>query len=276
MFSIILFVFVIVVVIIFLSASVLLRQALLNPEEMKEHHLKILESRKGRLFKVPVRNSYILCYANFETNDNKIIIYCHGNSGNIFKKQPIIDLLEKECFSFCIFDYRGFGPTVNSFRPTIETMIEDTKEVLNLFSDRGFKITLWGESLGALIINKILKEMDFAQYTGFEQGINTRKCYNIQKVVLFSPFMGLKETLKSNGLSLLCILFPWARSLRMEKIEVPFPILVVFSEEDNLCSKNSIEKIFNCPNLQQVVIKGSHSRPKIKPDELMKIRDFLL
>jgi pimeloyl-ACP methyl ester carboxylesterase len=248
------------VIVIFLSVNVLLRQALLNPEELKESQLRILESRKGHIFKIPMCDSYILCYENIEKDRDSIIIYCHGNSGNIFKKQAVMDLLEKEKFSFCVFDYRGFGPTVNSFKPTVETMIEDTKRVLDFFSEKGFKIILWGESLGALIINKILK-----RYKGL----------NIYKIVFFSPFIGLKETLKNNGLSLLCLLFPALWNLSMEDIEYDFPILVVFSEEDNLCSKNSIKKVFDTKNLYQVVIRGSHSKPKIEFEDLMKIKSFL-
>jgi hypothetical protein len=254
---------IVVLILIFLTANVLIRQTLLSPEELNDFQLKELESRKGKLFSIPMCDSYILCYTNI-TNSDKIIIYCHGNCGNIYKRKTLLDLLEKEQLSFCIFDYRGYGPTTNSFRPTIESMIEDAKRVIQFFSEKGFRIILWGESLGALIISKILKE---------KTKLND---YKIQKIILFSPFIGIKETLKSNGLSLLCIFFPHLRNLSIEKIDVPFPVLVIYSEDDNLSSRDLIKKVFiNSENLCQIIIKGTHSKPRICFNDLLKIKKFI-
>lgn len=85
-----------------------------------------------------------------------LIIYSHGNAGNIASKTGIITISQELGISLVLYDYRGFGNSTNflhKITPTTTSIIEDGmdiyQEITNLYPGR--KIILWGESMGSAV-----------------------------------------------------------------------------------------------------------------------------
>lgn len=82
-----------------------------------------------------------------------IILYCHGNGGNISYYLDIIPLFNMIGFSVLMFDYRGYGESEG--HPTEEGTYLDAEAAWNFLTiERGIhssRIIIWGRSLGGSI-----------------------------------------------------------------------------------------------------------------------------
>jgi fermentation-respiration switch protein FrsA (DUF1100 family) len=82
-----------------------------------------------------------------------VIVYCHGNAGNIGGRVSKLPEMRQLGLAVLMFDYRGYGES--SGRPTVAGTRLDIEAVWNhLVQDRGYapaQIVLWGRSLGGAI-----------------------------------------------------------------------------------------------------------------------------
>lgn len=82
-----------------------------------------------------------------------VILYCHGNAGNIGGRTHLLPGLRRLGPAVLIFDYRGYGES--SGRPTVAGTRLDIQAVWNhLVEQRGYsaeQIILWGRSLGGAV-----------------------------------------------------------------------------------------------------------------------------
>ncbi|MCA9686526.1 MAG: alpha/beta hydrolase, partial [Myxococcales bacterium] len=83
---------------------------------------------------------------------NAVVLYCHGNAGNIGGRMPALSGLRPLGMSVLIFDYRGYGDSTG--RPTVAGTRLDIAAAWEHLLTRGFApdhIVLWGRSLGGAI-----------------------------------------------------------------------------------------------------------------------------
>ena len=84
------------------------------------------------------------------SRDAQILIFCHGNAGNISHRLPNIRLLASRSISTFIFDYRGFGKSTGEI--TEEGMYLDALGAYRfLTEDRGIepsRLVPFGRSMG--------------------------------------------------------------------------------------------------------------------------------
>jgi fermentation-respiration switch protein FrsA (DUF1100 family) len=82
-----------------------------------------------------------------------VVLYCHGNGGNIGDRLHILAGLRALGLAVLIFDYRGYGES--SGRPTVDgTRLDVIAAWRHLVDDRGYDpstIVLWGRSLGGAV-----------------------------------------------------------------------------------------------------------------------------
>lgn len=86
-------------------------------------------------------------------NAKYLVLFCHGNAGNISHRLEKIVLLYNLGLSIFIFDYRGYGrsqgkPNENGFYKDIESVYEF---LVNEYKISPEKIILYGESLGTSV-----------------------------------------------------------------------------------------------------------------------------
>jgi uncharacterized protein len=82
-----------------------------------------------------------------------VVLYCHGNGGNIGGRINTLSGLRELGLAVLIFDYRGYGES--SGRPTVDGTRLDVLAVWRyLVDERGYdpsEIVMWGRSLGGAV-----------------------------------------------------------------------------------------------------------------------------
>lgn len=93
-----------------------------------------------------------------ENKEKPIILFCHGNAGNISYRNEIMNDFIKLNIPFFIFDYKGFGKSDGS--TDIDSTYDDTLLCYNFLSDKfkDRKIIPIGESIGSYPASKIACE----------------------------------------------------------------------------------------------------------------------
>ena len=191
----------------------------------------------------------------FKNINDKIIIFCHGNSYNITWKTKILEKLSDN-FNYPIIcqDYLRIE------NPNINSMIQNTSNLIIYLNKKGYNndsIILFGESLGCSIILNVAKKYNIKNvicYIGF------RKMSNIVKKIL--PYFG-------NFVSL------FTYELNNEEIikSSNFNITLLNSPNDKLVDYNDIKDMIKNTNIELLEINGSHSRPIIPDNVFLRLKE---
>lgn len=92
------------------------------------------------------------------TADRPIILWCHGNAGNIINRLENLNVLYRTGFSVFLFDYRGYGRSQN-VRPSEKGLYEDASGAYDYLTRvrriRPERIVLFGRSLGASVAGEL-------------------------------------------------------------------------------------------------------------------------
>lgn len=87
-----------------------------------------------------------------------VILWCHGNAGNIIHRLDNLKLLHRLGLSVFLFDYRGYGKS-QSARPTEEGLYHDAvgayDYLTRIRSVRSERLVLFGRSLGASVAGEL-------------------------------------------------------------------------------------------------------------------------
>src|SRR4030043_1943279 len=91
------------------------------------------------------------------TNERGVLLFCHGNAGNISHRLDSIRIFHDLNLSVLIFDYRGYGKSEGS--PTEDGTYLDAESVwdylVNIKHISPEKIILFGRSLGSAVAAEI-------------------------------------------------------------------------------------------------------------------------
>jgi hypothetical protein len=86
-------------------------------------------------------------------NERAVVLFCHGNGGNISHRLDSIDIFSRLGLSVLIFDYRGYGTSTG--RPSEEGTYRDGEAawryLVEVQKKQPEKIILFGESLGGAV-----------------------------------------------------------------------------------------------------------------------------
>ena len=154
-----------------------------------------------------------------------VVLYCHGNGGNISGRLGVLEGLRELGVAVLIFDYRGYGES--SGKPTVAgTRLDVDAAWRHLMDARGFepeRVVLWGRSLGGAIATEQAARVSAAGTP---------------------PAALVVESSFTSTVTLGKQLYPWlpvgwfARKIdypSLQRIaEVPAPVLVAHSAEDEL------------------------------------------
>lgn len=81
-----------------------------------------------------------------------VVLYCHGNAGNLSGRLPALEGLLRLGVAVLIVDYRGFGES--SGRPTVAGTRLDVEAAWDFLIAQGWspdRIVVWGRSIGGAI-----------------------------------------------------------------------------------------------------------------------------
>ena len=179
-------------------------------------------------------------------NTERVILFCHGNFGNISLRMDIIQELYSLGYNLFIFDYRGFGKS-NGI-PSEEGLYNDVIGAYNYLKGRGYKnsdIIIFGRSLGgviAIFLASLIKDF--------------------RGLIVDSSFSSSQDL----SYDLLGFKLPgFIISNRLESIKrirnIKIPKLIIHSENDNLIPFHHGKRLFEAADEPKTFlkIKGFHN-----------------
>lgn len=178
--------------------------------------------------------------------ERAVVLYCHGNSGNISHSVDILDAFRKMGLSTFIFDYRGFGESTG--KPSEKGLILDAETAWNFLivqkSITPGKIILFGSSLGGAMASRLARLYCPAMlilessFTSLDDVIKDSAPHWLPSEYLVSGMYVTKEYLK----------------------DVKCPVLIIHSKDDKLISVKHGMALYEAARGQKefMVIRGPH------------------
>lgn len=149
-----------------------------------------------------------------------LVVFCHGNAGNISHRLESLELLHGLGLSVFIFDYRGYGQSAGT--PSEEGTYADARGALAWLRQRGWppsRLLYFGESLGAAVAVQLALEHPPAG------------------LVLEAPFTSITAMGRHHYL-LLHLLLGWLLDARYDNLakigRLRSPLLIIQGEADTI------------------------------------------
>lgn len=146
----------------------------------------------------------------------RIIIYFHGNAGNIYHRFETLQMLSKLNINILGISYRGYGKSEG--KPSEEGIYKDGKSAINyVLKDLGFKqneIFLLGRSIGSA------------------PATNTAENYPVGGLILVTPIYSGKYMARHTGLGFLAPLAGDAFDNSKKLKNIKTPTLIIHGTDD--------------------------------------------
>lgn len=175
-------------------------------------------------------------------NNTPIVIYSHGNAGNIFNRRSLYNYLADVPISLILYDYRGFGRSAGE--ATTNNIIEDGENVYRyitiLYPNR--KIILWGESMGSAVSWYLASK------------------YEVSGLIITSGYSSLSEVINYVSINGLGTLVSYLMFLPDNIIHAPMvkcPILLLHSVDDTLIPLSQAVKMHNISPINTILVQTS-------------------
>ncbi len=195
---------------------------------------------------------------------DRVILFCHGNFGNISQRLDIIQEMHLLGYNIFIFDYRGFGRS-NGI-PSEEGLYNDALGAYDYLKDRGYNngdIILFGKSLGGVVAIFLASIIE-----------------DFRGLIVDSSFCSSQAL----GYDLLGFKLPrFIISNRLESIkmikDIKIPKLIIHSENDNLIPFHHGKELFEEATEPKRFLKihGLHNNCIFESKDIYMagIKDFL-
>ena len=182
---------------------------------------RLLVNNKEEIDVLAFRHSNITNNKHFNVKQY-VILYCHGNAGNITNRIKIAEIFYDNGYDMVMFDYRGYGSSDGS--PSEKNCYQDASHVYLWLLENGYQkdqIIVLGESIGSGVATYIADK------------------HEIKYLVLKNGFTSIAEVFQNFAwiLQYLCPEFPSYKNLKSFKQKCPdAKILVYHTIDDNLIS----------------------------------------
>jgi len=178
-------------------------------------------------------------------NERGVILFCHGNAGNISNRISTLALFNELGFSSLIFDYRGYGRSEGD--PTEQGTYRDAEAAWQYLLSQGYvesEIIIMGRSLGASVAAELAHR------------------HRPKAVVLESSFTSVPDVAAD-----LYPLLPvrWLSHFSYNTLDylpsITAPVLIVHSRDDEIIPFSHGQRLFAAahPPKQFLELKGGHN-----------------
>lgn len=177
-----------------------------------------------------------------------LVLFCHGNAGNISHRLDNLRLFRRLGVSVFIFDYRGYGRSAG--RASESGTYDDARGALAWLAQRGWepsRMLYFGRSLGAAVAVQLALETPPAG------------------LVLESPFPSV-AAMGWHHSPLLYLLLGWALDARYDSLEkidrIRVPLLVFQGERDTIVPEKMARRLFaraNEPKTFHLIPRAGHN-----------------
>jgi fermentation-respiration switch protein FrsA (DUF1100 family) len=159
-----------------------------------------------------------------------LVVFCHGNAGNISHRVDNLRRLRELGLSAFIFDYRGYGQSAG--KASEEGTYSDMRGALSWLQRKGWppaKMIYFGRSVGAAVALQLALEQPPAG------------------LVLESPFTSLKA-MGQHHYPLLWLLAGWALDARYDNLtkigQLKAPLLIFHGDRDVIVPQGMGQELF--------------------------------
>ncbi len=190
-----------------------------------------------------------------------VILYCHGNAGNLSHRLPTASLWRRELgFSVLLFDYRGYGRSQG--RPSEEGIVQDTVAAFDQAVRLGGQpVVIYGRSLGTVPATRAAGQRPAAGLI-LDSPLTSAK--DMASRVLPLPGIGYLSSFELNNLE----------SIR----RVTCPVMVIHGEWDETIPLQQGRRVFEqAPHPKEFLLLegGRHNDERSNPRILGRFREFL-
>ena len=208
------------------------RNLLYHPSENNYYGDDLLVSVERVKIKTQDNIELLSWYHNKDINNNKTILFFHGNAGSLENRIHKINHFKNMNVNFLLVAWRGFSG--NKGQPTEEGLYEDARSAVSWLKSKGVlekNIVLYGESLGTGVATEIAQDNNFAG------------------IILESPFTSMIEAGKN--------VYPYlpVKLLLKDKYEsykkikkIKIQILIMHGEVDNIVPFYMGKKMYELAN----------------------------
>lgn len=200
-------------------------------------------------------------YSPAPTKVSPVIVYFHGNAGNIGRRAGEFRAFKEEGFGVLAVSYRGFGTSEG--KPSQKGLYEDARAALNFIKKEhgGLEnVVLYGESLGTGIATQMASE------------------FEVKALVLEAPYTSIAD----RGQELyFYIPVRWLLRDNFENfptiMRVTEPVLVFVGEKDTIVPWYHGKKVYEAAHEPKELIVFQHNgHDMINVKEIAeKVREFL-
>ena len=203
-----------------------------------------------------IQNYHINGWIAENPNSNKIILFCHGNAGNISYRDRKIITLRDLGFNVLIFDYSGYGKSTGI--PSEEQFYNDASHMVSMLTKTYHvsDIIVYGESIGGPV----------ATYAA--------RRYKIPILILDSPLPSMntiaKKYLEKFGAISNFLSFPFTEfNTELYLNGYNGKTLLIHSIDDEVIPYNTIKNLINL-STKHISTTGTHNHPDIPFHEIKR------
>jgi len=177
----------------------------------------------------------------------KVILFCHGNGGNLSTRQDKLVNLAKMGYSVLIFDYSGYGQSRGV--PNEEMCYANAEMFYKYLLRHGYSSTNiipYGESLGSAVASYVARK------------------YNLPSVIIESGITCVKDIVKlriPKLLGFIGVLFPEFNTLKY-LTGYSGKSLVMHCQNDEIIPMEYAQQLLSIASVP-VVMDGTHNMPEI-------------
>jgi fermentation-respiration switch protein FrsA (DUF1100 family) len=180
--------------------------------------------------------------------DRPLVLFCHGNAGNISHRLASLRLLQDLGLAVFIFDYRGYGQSEGT--PSEEGTYADARGALAWLQQRGWgreQLIYFGESLGAAVALQLAVEQPPAG------------------LVLEAPFTSIAAMGRHHN-PLLYFLLGWLLDARYDNLakigRIRSPLLIIQGEADTIVPPAMSRRLYEAaggPKILRLIPGADHN-----------------
>jgi hypothetical protein len=181
--------------------------------------------------------------------ETPLVLFFHGNAGNITDNREYLNLLHGRGFPILIFDYRGFGKSQGEpFREN--DLYQDARGAVSYLEGQGWPLArtiFFGQSLGSAVALQMALETPPAG------------------LVLESAFTSMKEIVRNISPIAYYTVGWWGLDLPFDNLakigRVRVPLLLIQGDKDTVAPVEMTRRLFaqaSIPKSLHIIVGGGH------------------
>lgn len=193
----------------------------------------------------------------------RVVLFCHGNAGNISHRDYIIDLCRLFNLGIIVFDYQGYG--MSQGEPSVKAIYQDSSRVYHYAITKvdPSKLYIWGESLGGSAATYLASKHPCAGL------ILLATFSSLDDILIYSqsPYAPLSLGLRIT-----------VDTLRTKDriTQVKCPVAIVHSLDDQLIPFDCARCLYDRVTTRRLLIPihGGHASPSVTVNQILTLMDF--